>query len=188
MNKAAIRRMCYVQLFQKRGWLPALYLFAFSGVVQAALITVTPTVTPDGLLYEYDYSVINNSGDDLEVLDIAVTPGSAILNLKAAPGFDDAYDSILGLVSFLENTSVFGPTAISGFTFDSSLAPSATTFNGTLLDANFNVLTIGGPTTGPVAPEPGYLPLLVFGVPLFLYRKRRSGKAIQSVNPASGGL
>jgi hypothetical protein len=180
--------MCYVQVFQMRGWISALYLFAFSAVMQAGSITVTPTVTPDGALYEYDYSVINNSGEDLEVLDIAVTPGTAILNLTAAPGFDDAYDPILGLVSFLENTSVFGQTAISGFIFDSPLAPSATTFNGTLLDANFNVVTIGGPTTGPVAPEPGYLPLLIFGVPLFLYRRRRSGKSIQTENPGSGGL
>ena len=181
-----------MQLFQKRGWLPALYLFAFSGVMQAALITVTPTVTPDGSLYEYDYSIINNSGDDLPVLDIAVAPGTAILGLTAAPGFDDAYDPVLGLVSFLENTNVFGPTALSGFIFESPFAPGATTFDATLLDANFNVSTAGGPTIGPVAattiPEPGYLPLLAFGVPLFLFLKRRSGKSIQSVNFSAGGL
>jgi hypothetical protein len=152
--------------------------------MQAALITVTPTVTPEGSLYEYDYSVINNSGDDLPVLDITVAPGTVILDLTAAPGFDDAYDPVLGLVSFLENTSVFGPTAISGFIFESPLAPGATTFNATLLDANFNVSTLGGPTVGPVAatttPEPGYFPLLAFGVPLFLFLRRRSGKFIQS--------
>lgn len=180
-----------MQLFQKRGWLPALYLFAFSGVMQAALITVTPTVTPEGSLYEYDYSIINNSGDDMPVLDIAVAPGTVILDLTAAPGFEDAYDPVLGLVSFLENTSVFVPTAISGFIFESPLAPGATTFDATLLDANFNVSTVGGPTVGPVAastPEPGYFPLLAVGVPVFLFLKRRSGKSIQSVNPGSGGL
>ena len=180
-----------MQVFQKRGWHPALYLFAFSGAMQAALITVTPTVTPDGSLYEYDYSIINNSGDDLPVLDIAVAPGTAILGLTAAPGFDDAYDPILGLVSLLEDTNVFGPTATSGFIFESPLAPHATTFDATLLDANFNVSTLGGSTIGPVpasAPEPGYLPLLTFGVPLFLFFRRRSGKSIHAVNPSAGGL
>jgi hypothetical protein len=171
-----------VQVFQKRGWLPVLYLFAFSGVAQAALIAVTPTVTPEGSLYEYDYSIINNSGDYMPVLDITVAPGTAILDLTAAPGFDDAYDPVLGLVSFLENTNVFGPTALSGFIFESPLSPGTTTFDATLLDANFNVSTAGGPTIGPVAastPEPGYLPLLACGVPVFLFLRRRSGKSIQ---------
>ncbi len=134
--------------------------------MQAALITVTPVVTPVGSLYEYDYSIINNSGDDMPVLDIAVAPGTAILDLTAAPGFDDAYDPVLGLVSFLENTSVFGPTALSGFIFESPLAPGATTFNATLLDANFNVSTLRAvpPLVRYAAstPEPGYFPLLCF--------------------------
>jgi len=163
-----------MKLFIKRGGVLALSLAALSGVMRAGPITVTSTVTPLGPLFQYNYTITNNSGDDLEVLDIAVTPGIAITGLTAAAGFTDAYDPILGLVSFLENTSTFGPTPISGFIFDSSLAPRPTTFNGTLLDANFNIVNLGGTTTGPVAPEPGYLPLLIVGVPLFLYRYGRS--------------
>jgi hypothetical protein len=162
-----------MKLFRKRGWFLSLSLVALSGVMRAGPITVTSIVTPLGPLFQYNYTITNNSGDDLEVLDIAVTPGISITGLTATPGFTDAYDPVLGLVSFLEDTSTFGPTPISGFIFDSSLAPKPTTFNGTLLDANFNLVNTGGNTTGPVAPEPGYLLLLIVWVPLFLYRYGR---------------
>lgn len=171
-----------MQMFPKRGWVLSLSIMALSVVMRAGPITVTGGVTTIGPLFQYDYTVTNNSGDDLEVLDIAVPPGTAITGLTATAGFDDAYDPILGLVSFLENTSTFGTTPISGFIFDSLLPPGPTTFNGTLLDANFNVVTIAGFTTGPVAaatPEPGYLLLLAFGVPLFLYRH---GSSIRSIS------
>jgi hypothetical protein len=162
-----------MKLFPKRGWVLSLFLVVLPGDMRAGPITITDTVAPLGPLFQYNYTIANTSGDDLAVLDIAVTPGISITGLTTPAGFSDAYDPILGLVSFLENSSAFGPAPISGFIFDSSLAPLPTTFNGTLLDSNFNVVTIGGSTTGPVVPEPGYMLLLVFAVPLFLQRHGR---------------
>src|SRR5215467_13093227 len=92
-----------------------------SGIVHADII-VTANVTPNGGLFQYDYSIANQTADDLPVLDIAVTPHITIGDLTAPTGFETAYDSGLGLVSFLENTASFGSTPLSGFMFDSSVA------------------------------------------------------------------
>ena len=151
----------------------AIAMFGSAGL-EAAAITVTPSVTPDGALFHYNYTVVNATGDDLPVLDIVVQPGIAGITKLAAPsGFTSAYDSNLGLVSFLEDTALFGAAPIAGFSFDSPLAPRVSSFNATLLDANFNVITVSGPTTGPVVPEPGSLPLLsLIACTALIFRRR----------------
>ena len=142
----------------------------------AGTITAVPTLTMNGALFHYNYTITNTTGNELTVLDIAVSKGaSTIQNLAVPAGFSKAFDSVLGLVSFLENSSTFGSVPISGFVFDSPIAPGATSFNGTLLDSNFNVVTLGGPTTGPAVPEPGNFPILsaIFCIAVFACNRRR---------------
>jgi hypothetical protein len=161
-------------MFQKGRWALPVALVLLSAVMRGAPITVIPTVTANGSLSRYNYSITNPTGNDLAVLDLIVTPGAAtIQNLITPAGFKSAYDPVLGLVSFLEDTAFFGATSLSGFAFDSPFRSGPTTFTGTLVDANFNVSTATGATTGPVVPEPGYLPLLALGAPLFWFLQRR---------------
>ena len=144
-----------------------------SGMANADAVTVTSTVTPIGGLFQYDFSIANGTLDDLPVLDITVTPGITIEDLTAPSGFQTAYDSGLGLVSFLENTASFGSTPLSGFKFDSSLAPNTSTFTATLLDlTTFDASTMSGNTQGPVVPEPGMLMPCALIVAALFWRKR----------------
>jgi hypothetical protein len=135
-------------------------------------ITVTDVVTPIGPLFQYDYTVADGTGQ-LAVLDIGVTPGIPISGLTGPGGptdFETAYDSVLGLVSFLENGSVFTAAPESGFIFDSPVAPGASTFGVTLFDG-----TIGsGRVQGPVVPEPSLLPLCALGGAALLFWRKRS--------------
>jgi len=147
-----------------------------SAIAQAGVVTVSAVVTPGSGLFQYDYSIANGTADDLFDLDIAVTPGIAITDLSAPAGFDTAYDSGLGLVSFLEDTASFDSTPLSGFIFDSSIAPATTTFTAQLLDSDFDIIPTPGTTTGPVAaaaPEPASLTLCALcGAALLFWRKR----------------
>jgi hypothetical protein len=152
-------------------------LLVCSGWAVADPVTVSATVTPNGASFDYDYTVTNLTGFDLPVLDIVVRAGTTISSLSAPAGFLSAYDSGLGLVSFLEDSNVFGSIPLSGFMFDSPVPPGPTTFTANLLDANANLITSSGPTTGPaVVPEPGFAPLLAIGTGLLLlvHRKRAS--------------
>jgi hypothetical protein len=161
---------------QKRPALLALLLLVSSAVAVGGPIWVSPVVTQDGSIFHYNYTISNGTGLDLAVLDITVRTGLAISGLEAPFGFEAAYDPGLGLVSFLENTAVFGATPLSGFAFNASLGPSSTSFTGTLVDANSNLSTMSGSTTGPAGagvPEPGSLYLLAGGASLtVLYRRR----------------
>jgi hypothetical protein len=134
-----------------------------------AQIIVTPTITLVSGLYHYDYSITNNTGADLFALDIAVSPDAAagtqvIRNLAAPVGFTTSQDSVLGIVSFLEDTGTFSTTPQNGFMFDSPLAPASSTFTGNLVPSSTSpgpISTQGGRTRAPVTPEPGSL--AVFG-------------------------
>lgn len=167
--------------FRGKGFFVRSLLFSVIGVAAfAGPLTVTPVVTLNGSSYRYNYTVTNATGFELAVLDISVPRGaSTIQNLAAPAGFSKQYDSVLGLVSFLEATSMFGATPISGFTFDSPFAAKTTSFNGTMLDANFNVVSVGGTTQGPgsgsTIPEPGYFPVLsaIFCIAIFACNRRR---------------
>jgi len=150
---------------RKKRLAPTIGLLLFtSALAFGDPITVSPVVTQSGSTFHYDYSISNTTGLDLPVLDVAVTPGPTVTNLMAPAGFQSAFDSVLGLVSFLEDTDVFSPSPISGFMFDSLVGPSSTSFTATLLDANFNVSTMSGSTIGPAGsaavPEPASLWLL----------------------------
>ena len=134
----------------------------------AAPVTVTPVVTTIGALFHYNYTITNGTGLDVPIIDINVARGTGIiLNLVAPVGFLTAYDSSLGLVSFLENTALFGSAPLSGFAFDSAISSRSTTFASTFADGS--VMT--GATSGPVVPEPTTLTLITAGfILLALYR------------------
>jgi hypothetical protein len=148
---------------------------AAAGIAQADLVDVTAVVTPNGPLFQYDYSISNASADDLFDLDIAVMPGVTIENLSAPAGFETAYDPGLGLVSFLENTATFGPTPLAGFIFDSPVAPAGTTFDANLQNLDtFDISTVSGNTQGPVpTPEPASLTLFASGAAALLFWRKR---------------
>jgi hypothetical protein len=157
-----------------------------AGIVTVAegTITVTDVVTPIGPLFQYDYTIADGTGE-LAVLDIAVTPGIAISGLTGPGGpadFETAYDSVLGLVSFIENNSVFSAAPESGFIFDSPVAPGASAFDVTLFDGT----TGSGSVQGPVVPEPSALPLCALGGAALLFWRKRllaSRPAIKSHHP-----
>jgi hypothetical protein len=126
-------------------------------------------------LFQYDYSIADGTGE-LAVLDIAVTPGISITGL-AAPGgpaaFETAYDSVLGLVSFLENNSAFTSATESGFIFDSSVAPSASTFGVTLFDGTTGHGSVEAPVVV-ATPEPASESLYALGTAALLFWRKRS--------------
>ncbi len=159
----------------KRGrlWHGIVLLLATSVFATAAQIVVAPSVTPIAGGYEYAYTITNNTPDDPFIIDIPVPADpTAISNLTAPAGFTSAFDSGLGLVSFLEDTNNFTSTPQSGFFFDSPDAPGSVMFQATVLSASSGDLyTISGPTSAPV-PEPAsmVLCLLPAGV-WFLIRR-----------------
>jgi hypothetical protein len=138
--------------------------------VPEGAITVTSSVSAVGPLFQYNYTVSDGTGL-LAVLDIAITPGIAISGL-AGPGgpsaFATAYDPVLGLVSFIENGAVFTSTPESGFIFDSSVSPSASTFGATLFDGTTGSGNVQAPV---VVPEASPLALCAFGLTILFWRK-----------------
>jgi len=148
-----------------------LLLMLVSTFVFAGTVTVSSMVTPVGDLFHYDYSIANTTPNDLFLIDITVG-GSTIDNLSAPAGFKSAYDPGLGLVSFLEDTGLFGPVPQSGFSFDSPNSPGPGSFDATLVDSAGAFSMISGTTTTPT-PEPAYLPLIALLVPGFIVAIRR---------------
>ena len=141
-------------------------------------VTVTDVVTSIGPLFQYDYTVTDETGQ-LAVLDIAVTPGVDISGLTAPGGsldFTSTVDTVNTptgpeeFVSFLENNGTFTNTPESGFTFDSSVPPSASTFDVTLFDGSTGSGSVQGPV---VTPEPSSLALCVLGGAALLFWRKR---------------
>jgi hypothetical protein len=141
----------------------AVILFAAAAsMATAGPVVVNATVTPLGPLFHYDYSITNNTGDDLLIVDITVPKDPSLVSGLTAPsGFQAAFDSGLGLVSFLEDSSFFTASPIEGLAFDSPNSPAASSFDATVFNAALGLYTVPGPTVSPVVvPEPGYAPVL----------------------------
>ena len=161
----------------KAGALPLLVCIA--SLANAQTPTVTGVSSFSSGLYRYNYTITNNS--PVELIDVAIHINSdPVLNLTAPTGYSTNYDVNLGLVDFLENTSVFATgTPVSGFFFDSPLAPTrfgvfdALTANNIGGSASFS-----GPTLAP-SPEPGSLALMGAAAisSAFLLRRKRSRRA-----------
>jgi hypothetical protein len=133
--------------------------------VRADLVQVVPTVTQMGGLFHYDYAITNNASENLLDVTIPVLPGPNTIAgglVNVPDGFVGSYDSGLGLVDFLANVDMSGNPVvfgmgqtISGFSFDSPLAPGPSTFQALTESGN----TLFGSTAAP-APEPGSFALL----------------------------
>lgn len=163
----------------------AVVLFATSAIAAAAPITVNATVPPLGSLFHYDYSITNDTPDDAFIIDVTVPMSlTAVTNLIAPLGFQIAFDSGLGLVSFIEDSSFFTPIPTLGFSFDSPLGPAASIFNATVFSAASGIYNVNGPTESPAAvPEPGAAPMLAIlalALPVLL-RRRRNASSVNSV-------
>ncbi len=165
------------------------FLFA-SVLTHAAVITLSPTVTSiSGGMYKYAYSISYTGTNDAFLIDISVPKDpAAITNLTVPSGFTDQFDSVNGLVSFVENSSTFTATPTSGFFFDSPDAPGTEPFVASVYDSNFNISTITGSTIAPlVTPEPSSLYLLLFMAPAcFFLNRRKAGKnstVPETINP-----
>lgn len=150
-----------------------------------AQITLTSNVQQTGNLYHYDYSVGNNSADtSYYVLAIqGLTGADTAFDLIAPTGFKIDYDPGFGLITFLADSQSFDPlTTISGFSFDSYLAPKATTFEATGLTMNGNGVITQGATPGPV-PEPSAGVFMVAGLvgTVFMVRRRHRSGVLRSI-------
>lgn len=163
-------------LLRGRSWQVTVLFLATSVFASADSVVVTPTVTPIAGGFQYSYTITNNTPDDPFVIDIPVPADpSAIFDLTAPSGFESAFDSGLGLVSFVEDSSNFTSTPQSGFFFDSPDAPGSVMFQATVLSSTTGGLyTISGPTLAPV-PEPAYISLwfLTGFLGLLVYRRNR---------------
>ncbi len=176
-------------LLRKSGaWRLAVAAVVTAAAATAASVTVNPTVTPISGGYNYSYTISETitdaTTDDVFLIDIPVAPDpAAVTNLMAPAGFTTAFDSGLGLVSFLENTSFFSSTPEGGFSFDSTYKPGTVTFEASVLStANANIYTVSGLTTSAApVPEPSYTGLFVCLAPaILLYRQfRRTFQATQ---------
>ena len=130
-----------------------------TGMCRAQVI-ITPTVTSSGGLFHYSYTITNTSvTDDLFDVDIRVNRlPNAVQNIVVPSGFKSAFDSGLGLVDFVEDSSFFTTgTAVSGFRFDSIFSPSNGFFDANFLTLSGGISTVTGRTLTPTGsvPEPG---------------------------------
>ena len=133
-------------------------------IVQAqVLVTGAASPVSGGALFQYNYTISNNTPNDLVVVDIHVTPGMGSIvpgSIIAPNDFVSAFDPGLGLVSFLENTVPFGAAPLSGFSFRSNLRPGNSTFDATQLTPAGSLTVSSGSVTsavGAAVPEPGSL-------------------------------
>lgn len=152
-------------------FLVLLGLLLLADRVALGSLVVSANVTPLSGSYRYEFTITNtlltSPDDDVVVISIVDAPmGDPLIgpSLETPPGFLALYDSGLGIVDFLEDTSNFAAgTTTSGFRFESLAAPGSGFFS------TFEAFTVGGDfLTGnvqtQVVPEPGSC--LVFGLVL----------------------
>jgi len=153
---------------------------ALPGVAQAEPVMVNATVTTNGALFRYNYSVTNNLSFDVSAITISVLSlPNAAQSLVAPTGFNIFFDPGLGQVDFVENTQTFAAgTTVSGFRFDSLFAPNLTSFTALALDANGSPVIFGGTTLAPAAPipEPSTLLLALTSGGMYFAHRWRHGR------------
>jgi hypothetical protein len=156
----------------------ALCVLMASGVSHASLM-VDATVAPiGGGLFHYEFSITNTSFVDLLFVTITDAPlgDGLITSTRTAPGgFKTEYDSGLGLIDFLADTTPEFPIGTtSGFSFDSAFGPvgNFTTFEAFTL-ASFPSPEVAGNVQTNVIPEPGTIAMLAIGLCVFALVARR---------------
>lgn len=126
----------------------------------SAILIVNATPTPlGGGLFQYEFTISNTGPADVPLVNINNAPlsdpdiGSTLMT---PAGFLALYDPGLGIVTFLEDTSLFAAgTTIGGFSFQSAGPPGqyfgtfdALDVNGAFQDGNVNFSTTGVPDAG----------------------------------------
>ena len=160
----------------------------FSAGAAHAQVSVTPTITQAGSLYNYSYSITNFTNTNLAAINLdglPLVPG-ALTNFSAPGtfGITNPYDSGVGIETFYEGTAAldtFSPgSTISGFSFSSIFAPATISFD-TLDDSGGTATgTTLGPAGAAAVPEASTLVslgagLLVLG---FAAARRRNAAAV----------
>ena len=114
----------------------------------AADVVVEAQVTAVGGEFLYSYMVTNNTDMELVIITIEVpSDPTAVMNLSAPTGFSASFDSGLGVVDFVMDTSMFsGMSTVGSFTFESPFGAGSANF--TALDMDGVELT--GTTEAPV--------------------------------------
>ncbi len=160
----------------------------FSAGAARAQVTIVPTVTPNGALFNYSYSVTNSTANDVLIVNLNNLPmvSGALTDLAAPMGFQTTFDpgnsnSSFGIASFLGDFTPGSTTT--GFSFSSAFGPGTVGFD--TLDNNGTPLsgTTQGPSLGPgvaPVPEPSTLISLGAGVLLLTFcaaRRRRTARS-----------
>ncbi len=156
-----------------------------AGSARAQLqVVVAPTATFTGSSFHYSYSITNFTADDIYVVNLnglPLVPG-ALFNFSAPTGYEitNPYDSGVGIESFLADTSFAPGSTVSGFSFDSTFAPSTVAFDTVSSGTAYYTGTTLGPAGAPV-PEASTLVSLGVGLSvltLIAVRRRRAISAI----------
>ena len=110
-------------------------------------VVVEAQVTAINGGFLYSYMVTNNTDRELVIISIEVpSDPAAVANLTAPAGFAASFDSGLGVVDFVMDTSTFsGMSTVGSFTLESPLGAGPVNF--TALDMDGGELT--GTTEGP---------------------------------------
>lgn len=150
----------------------------FSAGAARAQVTVTPTITRSGALYNYNYSVTNFTPNDLLVVNLNNLPkvAGALTNFSAPAGFQiTSYDPGVGIESFVADSQTFTPgLTFTGFSFSSLFAPGTVPFDAEDIVGGMT----NGTTLAPV-PEAGTEVSLGAGVLLLTLcavRRRRAAR------------
>ncbi|MBC7806429.1 MAG: hypothetical protein H7145_09785 [Akkermansiaceae bacterium] len=190
----------FVKQAGRSGGIVALTFLLYTSHITASharQLSVTPTVTTIGPLFRYDYSIVNAGTIDISLVSIAVQGLSLadIQNVSAPAGFSADFDDALGFVNFSESTQGFtAGSTLSGFAFESTFAPTTSSFEAFSVDADTgNVTTITGSTLAPGAatvPEAGSLFLgLTALLPVALgliVRRRRMAYSVATLTITKG--
>ena len=151
-------------------------LFAAQAANAALAVNLTSTALGGGI-FDYHYSIANSGPEDLAIVSITdAALGDPMIGatLQAPSGFLASYDSSLGFVDFIGDTSVFGAgTKLGGFSFQSSMSPQgqfinfeALSITGTLISGNVDL------TITPV-PEAGTFWAAGLGLAAFIFSQRQ---------------
>ncbi len=165
-------------------------LFSAGAAYAQVQVTVAPTVTVNGGLYNYSYTVTNFTATELALVNLnnlPLVPG-ALFDFSAPAGFQFGsipYDSTVGIETFLPDSSAnpgmfASGSTISGFSFSSAFGPGAVSFD--TQDIN-GANPVNGMTIGPNAavPEASTLVSLGAGLALLTFVAVRRRRSIASV-------
>lgn len=146
--------------------IPAFIAGMWMSQAARAELLLTPTITSSNGVYTYDYSIMNQTSSDLALVNLYVPTGvDQIWNLMAPTGFLGAYDTGLGIVTFLSDSSTLSSGFNGdGFSFQTNDAPGIINTSALTLTGQ----TFVGTASGPV-PEPGSMALMAGAGSLFAF-------------------